>query len=329
MAEPNPSVVIVGGGFAGVGCAKALAEHDVDVTLIDRNNFHQFQPLLYQVATAQASPADVATPLRDLFRKHPRVTVKKATVTHVDPATRTVSTAEGAEFSGDYLVLAAGTGPNFFGVPGADEHALPLYALRDATRLRDRVFELFEEADTTPEVIEQGALTFVIVGGGPTGVETAGALIDLVDDVLAARFHDLDVATAARVVVVDHGEALLRPFSESAHEYVARVLEDRGVELWLGRGVAAVHADRVELADGTSIPTRCVVWAGGVSPTPLGLADELTTGRGPRLATAADLTLVGHPRVYAIGDVAQIADHDGTVLPQLGSVALQAGTHAG
>ena len=136
MAEPNPSVVIVGGGFAGVGCAKALAEHDVDVTLIDRNNFHQFQPLLYQVATAQASPADVATPLRDLFRKHPRVTVKKATVTHVDPATRTVSTAEGAEFSGDYLVLAAGTGPNFFGVPGADEHALPLYALRDATRLR-------------------------------------------------------------------------------------------------------------------------------------------------------------------------------------------------
>lgn len=328
MADERPSVVVVGGGFAGIGCAKALAKHDVDVTLIDRNNFHQFQPLLYQVATAQAAPSDIASPLRDVFRKDGSVKVKKATVSHVDPETRTVTTAEGATFTGDYLVLAAGTTPNFFGVPGAEEHALPLYGLRDATRLRDRIFELFEEADTTPEVIDRGALNFVIVGGGPTGVETAGALIDLVDDVMAARFHDLDVKARARVIVVDRGQHLLNPFSDSAHAYVASVLEHRGVELLLEQGVAEVHPDRVNLTDGSSIPTRCVVWAGGVSPTALGLADDLTTGRGPRLRTETDLTLTGHPQVYAVGDVAQIAGADGAPLPQLGSVALQAGQHA-
>jgi len=327
MAGPEPSVVIVGAGFAGVGCAKALAKHGATVTLIDRNNYHQFQPLLYQVATAQAASNDVASPLRGLFRKSPSVMVKKATVTDIDPATRTVTTAEGVTFHGDYLVLAAGSRPNFFGVPGAEEHAFPLYSLRDAERLRARIFEVFEDADTRPEVIDQGALNFVIIGGGPTGVETAGALADLVDDVMAERFHDLDVHTA-RIVLVDRSPTLLAPFSDSAHRYVAQVLTERGVELRLEQGAAEIGPDKVVLADGSELATRCVVWAGGLQPAICGVPDDLPRARGGRLATESDLTVPGVPQVYAVGDLAAIADDDGTILPQLGSVALQAGQAA-
>jgi NADH dehydrogenase len=322
-----PKVVIVGGGFAGVGCARALARHGAEVTLIDRNNYHQFQPLLYQVATAQAASNDVASPLRGLFRKAPNVMVKKATVTAVDPAAGTVTTADGTTFTGDYLVLAAGARPNFFGVPGAEQHTFPLYSLRDAERLRTRIFEVFEDADTRPELIDQGALTFVIVGGGPTGVEMAGALADLVDDVMGQRFHDLDVS-AARIVLVDRGTTPLGPFSDSAHRYVTQVLTDRGVELLLQHGAAEIHHDRVVLDDGSELATRCVVWAGGLQPAICGLPDDLERARGGRLATEADLRLPGHPRVFGVGDLAEIHDADGTALPQLGSVALQAGEAA-
>lgn len=322
-----PKVVIVGAGFAGVGCARALADHGAEVTVIDRNNYHQFQPLLYQVATAQAAPNDVASPLRGIFRKTKNVYVKKASVTAVDPHARTVTTAEGATFTGDYLVLGAGSRPNFFGVPGAEEHTFPLYSLRDAERLRARIFELFEDADTRPELIEQGALTFVVIGGGPTGVEMAGALADLVDDVMGQRFHDLDVGLA-RVVLIDRGTTPLGPFSDSAHRYVTKVLTDRGVELLLEHGAAAIRPDAVVLDDGTEIATRCVVWAGGLQPAICGLPDHLPRGRGGRLATEADLSLPGHPQVFGVGDLAEIHDHDGTPLPQLGSVALQAGQAA-
>ncbi len=323
-----PKVVIVGGGFAGVGCARVLAHHGAEVTIIDRNNYHQFQPLLYQVATAQAASNDVASPLRGLFRKHPNVLVKKATVTGIDPDTATVTTAEGATFTGDHVVIAAGSRANFFGVPGADEHAFPLYSLRDAERLRARIFEVFEDADTRPELVDRGALTFVVIGGGPTGVEMAGALADLVDHVMGERFHDLDVGVA-RVVLVDRGTTPLGPFSDSAHHYVTKVLSERGVELLLQHGAAEIRADRVVLDDGTEIPTRCVVWAGGLQPSGCGLPDDLERGRGGRLATEADLRLPGRPRAWGVGDLAEIHDHDGTPLPQLGSVALQAGETAG
>ncbi|MFN8017158.1 MAG: NAD(P)/FAD-dependent oxidoreductase [Acidimicrobiales bacterium] len=323
-----PRVVIVGAGFAGIGCAKALARHGAEVTLIDRNNYHQFQPLLYQVATAQAVSNDVASPLRGLFRKTPNVLVKKATVTSVDVDACTVGTAEGAVFEGDYLVLAAGSRPNYFGVPGAEEFTFPLYSLRDAERLRARIFEVFEDADTRPELIDQGALTFVIIGGGPTGVEMAGALADLVEDVMGERFHDLDVHQA-RVVLVDRGTTPLGPFSDSAHEYVQRVLEHRGVELLLEHGASEIREDRVVLDDGTEIPTRCVVWAGGLQPAICGLPDDLERARGGRLATEADLRLPGHPRAFGVGDLAEVHDQDGTALPQLGSVALQSGETAG
>ena len=323
----KPSVVVVGGGFAGVGCAKELAKHDFNVTLIDRNNYHQFQPLLYQVATAELSTTDVARPLRAIFAKDDTVDVKQLTVTDIDVNTRTVTTSDGQSFTGDYLVLGAGSRPNYFHTPGADQYAFPLYSVDDATKLRSRIFEVFEEADSNPARVDQGALNVVIVGAGPTGVETAGAIADLVNQVMPTRFHDLDVKRT-RIYLIDHGPVVLAAFSEKAHEYAAKKLEHKGVILKLSTGVSEVTADSVTLSDGSKIPTRTVVWAGGLqAPEMIGKVG-LGQGRGGRLTAEPDLTVEDHPRVYAIGDVANIPDHDGNTLPQLGSVALQAGRWA-
>jgi NADH dehydrogenase len=217
---PSPSVVIVGGEFAGVGCAKELAKHDVPVTLLDRNGYHHFQPLLYQVATAEPATADIARPLRALFKRHPTVTVHRAEVAEVDPITRTVTIADGRTFTGDFLVVAAGSQPNFFQTPGASEHAFPLYSVHQAEALRTRLLELIEEVDANPALIDQGALNFVIVGAGPTGVETAGALADAINHVIPKRYHAFR-SKHARVYLVDLGQVVLSAFSNRAHTYAA------------------------------------------------------------------------------------------------------------
>jgi NADH dehydrogenase len=325
--SPKPSVVVLGGGFAGVGCAVELAKHDIPVTIVDRNNYHQFQPLLYQVATAELAVVDVARPLRGIFASHPTVTVKQAEVTGVDLAAATITTSTGDSFSGDYLVFAAGSTPNFFGTPGAEEHAFPLYSVVDANRLRTRLFETFEDAASDAARIDKGALNVVVVGAGPTGVETAGAVADLVRDVMPKRYRDLDV-TRTEIHLVDHGPAVLGAFSEKAHAYAGKRLEDLGVTLHLQTGVTEIRGDRVVLSDGTEILTRTVVWAGGIKPPEIVAASTLPTGAGGRLDALPDLTLADHPHVYAIGDVANLTDHKGEHLPQLGSVALQAGRWA-
>jgi NADH dehydrogenase len=320
--------VIVGGGFAGLGCARRLAHHDdVQVTLVDRNNYHQFQPLLYQVATCQLAPTDVAYSLRRLFRSRRNVDVHLGVVESLDPETRTVTTEDGDRLSGDAVVLAAGSQPNFFRTPGAAEHAFPLYSLDDATRLRSRILRVFEDAARDASLIDRGALNFVIVGGGPTGVEMAGALADLIHDTMSVEYHDLAVS-AAEVHVVDLGHALLGAFSDDAHGYAAKVLGRKGVRLHLGVAVKNVAADHVDLADGTSIPTRCVVWGGGIKAPPLAASAGLSPGRGGRLDVEPDLTVDGAPGIYVIGDVANIPAPDGHAHPQLGSVALQSGTAA-
>jgi NADH:quinone reductase (non-electrogenic) len=321
-------VVVVGGGFAGVGCVRRLArDDDVRVTLVDRNNYHQFQPLLYQVATSQLAPSDVAFSLRKRFIDDLNVDVKMADVVEVDAAAHAVTTADGERYGGDALVLAAGSRPNFFRTPGAEEHAFPLYSLDDATKLRSRIIGVFEEADRHPELIDQGALNFVIVGGGPTGVETAGALADMIHETMAAEYHELAV-TAAQVHIVDLGHALLGPFSDTAHDYVAKVFGRKGVRMHLGQAVTEVGPGHVTLADGTTIKTRCVVWGGGImAPTVAGAAG-LAQGRGGRIDVLADLTVEGAPGVYAVGDMANIPGPDGSAYPQLGSVALQSGTWA-
>lgn len=327
MAEQRSTVVVVGGGFAGVGCATRLARHDVAVTLLDRNNYHQFQPLLYQVATAELAVVDVARPLRGIFARHPSVRVKRVDVVSVDVDGRSVTTADGDTFGGDYLVLAAGSKPNFFNTPGAQQHAFPLYSVADANRLRNRLFEVFEDADNDATLIDRGALNIVVVGAGPTGVETAGAMADLVNDVMPKRYRDLDLDRVA-ITIVDLGPAVLGPFSDTASAYATKRLGTLGVNLRLKTGVEEVTAEGVLLSDGTEIASRTVVWAGGITAPDLAATSGLDAGRGGRLTAQPDLTVDGHPRVYAIGDMANMTDDTGQALPQLGSVALQAGRWA-
>jgi NADH dehydrogenase len=321
-------VVIIGGGFAGLGCAQRLADHeDVAVTLIDRNNHHQFQPLLYQVATSQLAPSDVAHSLRGVFPGKENVDVKLADVAAVDTGSKTVTASDGEEWTADALVIAAGSQPNFFGTPGASEYSFPLYSLEDATRLRSRILGLFEQVDRKPALIERGALNFVIVGGGPTGVEIAGAIADMLAVTVPAEYRTLD-ASAAHIFLLDYGDALLKPFSDKAHAYVAKVLTEKGVEIHIGTGVKEVCSGHAVLSDGTVVPTRCVVWGGGIAAAPLAAGSGLAQGRGGRIDVEPDLTLPGSPGVYAIGDVANIPDPDDGSLPQLGSVALQSGIWA-
>jgi NADH dehydrogenase len=238
-----------------------------------------------------------------------------------------VVTADGERITGDALVLAAGSRPNFFRTPGAEEHAFPLYSLDNAERLRSRIIGVFEEADRDPSLIRKGVLNFVVVGGGPTGVELAGALADMIAETMSVEYHDLAVS-AAQVHIVDLGHTLLGPFSDSAHSYVAKVLGRKGVRLHLGTAVTEIGAGHVTLADGTVIATRCVVWGGGIMAPEVAGACGVGQGRGGRIDVGDDLTVPGFEHVYAIGDVANIPASDGHAHPQLGSVALQSGTWA-
>lgn len=319
------TAIIVGGGMAGVACASALADHDVNVTLIDRNNYTQFQPLLYQVASSQLPAEDVARPLATAFAGQDRVTVVTAEIIGIDAATRTVTTADGA-VTADYLVIAAGSQANFFGVPGAAEHSYPLYTVQDARRLRrhlrDRLRVLCD-----PSVDPAGGTpsTVLICGGGPTGVETAGALAELFE----ALKEQGKLPGEATVRLVDHGHELLKPFTDKTHEYALAKLTEKGVQVTFGVAVSAVGADTATLSDGTTVATDTVIWGGGISGPAIAATTGIALGRGGRIDVAADLTVPGFPGVYAIGDVANIPDGDGQALPQLGSVALQSGKWAG
>jgi NADH dehydrogenase len=318
----------VGGGFAGLACTRALAKtNDVRITLIDKNNYHQFQPLLYQLATAAIGTDDIATSLRHALRRHANVEVKMAAVTAADPKTRTVTTADGKSYQGDFLVLAAGSQANFFGTAGAKENAFPLYSIQDAQQLRSRILTVFEDSDREPKLAEQGAVNFVIVGGGPTGVEMAGSLADMIRLTMAREYTDLCVKHA-QVYLVDHGHTLLGAFSEGAHDYASRVLQKKGVKLLLGTGVKEVAPDHVLLSDGTSIQTRTVIWGGGLSASPLSASAGLQRGHGGRIDVRPDLTVDGFPGVYVLGDFANIPYPENEFLPQLGSVAQQSGAWA-
>ncbi len=330
MSSPDGRrhVVVVGGGFAGLGCAQDLADDDdVRVTLIDKNNYHQFQPLLYQVATSLLAPSDIAHSLRDVFAGQDNVEVKLAEISAVDTNTKTVKSTDGAEWTADALVLAAGSQPNFFHTRGAAENSFPLYSLDNATNLRSRILGIFEHVDRDPKLIDRGALNFVIVGGGPTGVEVAGAMADMINVTVPAEYRGFDPG-AARIYLLDYGDALLKPFSDKAHAYVAKVLTDRNVQLRLGTGVKEVGPGHARFSDGALVPTRCVIWGGGISAAPVAADCGLAQGRGGRIDAQPDLTYGGTPGVYVVGDIANIAGPDGDPLPQLGSVALQSGKTA-
>jgi NADH dehydrogenase len=300
----------------------------VRVTLLERNGYHQFQPLLYQVATAELTPSDLRFDLEAMFAKGDNVAVRTAEVTAVDPARPAVTLASGEVVAGDVVVLAAGSQPNFFHTPGADRFAFPLYSLEDAERVRSRILQVFEDASAKPELVDEGALNVVVVGGGATGVESAGALAELVHDVMPHLHPRLAVA-GARVTLVDLGHALLGPFSEDAHDYAARQLQRRGVQVKLGTSAKEIGPGHVTLSDGSTIRTHLTIWGGGLMASPLAASSGLAQGRGGRIDVRPDLTVDGFPAIYALGDVANIPGADDQALPQLGSVAQQAGDWAG
>jgi NADH dehydrogenase len=321
-------VVIVGGGFAGVAATKGLAgKKGVRVTLLDKNGYHQFQPLLYQVATAELTPQDIAFDLEAIFDDDANVEVRKVDAVSADPEARTITLTDDSTIEGDVLVLAAGSQPNFFHTPGAEEFSFPLYSLDDAKRVRSRVLRLFQDASKKPELVEEGALNFVVVGAGATGVESAGALAELAHNVMPHVYEHLAIA-GARVILVDLGHAVLAPFSDEAHAYAAKQLQRRGVEIKLGVSAKEIAADHVILSDGTTIKTHLTVWGGGLMAAPIGASSGLAQGRGGRIDVQPDLTVEGFPEVYVLGDFANISVAGEDALPQLGSVAQQSGSWA-
>jgi NADH:ubiquinone reductase (H+-translocating) len=323
--QERKHVVIVGGGFAGLNCAKKLAKHpDLRVTLVDKNNYQQFQPLLYQVASAALSPSNTAFNLRGVLRGHPSVDVKLTEIVSVDLSTRSATNAEGQTYQGDFLVLAAGSQANFFGTPGADEHSYPLYSLRDAEALRSRLIAVVEAADRDPSLIDKGALNFVIVGAGATGVEMAGTFGDAFHHSLKRALSDINVARG-QILLVDGGQAVLHGFSPESQSYAAKMLEERGVQTRMGTRVKEVGAGHVTLSDGRRIDSHVVIWAGGLKASSLSDHLGIRTGQGGRIDVQQDLSVLGFPKVYGLGDFANIVGDDGKPLPQLASVAEQSG----
>ena len=322
-------VVILGGGFAGIGAARKLKDADAEVVLIDQHDYHTFQPLLYQVATDLLEPAAVGHPLRDLFHDQPNATVHEATVVEIDTEARRVTFAEMPPLAYDHLVLALGASVNFFGVEGAGDHSFPLYTLADAVRLKEHVLERWEAADRDPELVDDGVLNVVFVGGGPTGIESAGAFAELYRSEFAKDYPHLP-QDRIRLILVEAGDDVFMMFKPDIREYTRQALEKRGVELMLGETVASVTPTRVNLASGTSIDAHTLVWGAGLQANPVGAALGVELARGGRIPVEPDLSVPGHPEISAVGDIAAITEHGAErPLPQLGSVALQSGEQAG
>jgi NADH dehydrogenase len=321
--------LILGGGFAGIGAARKLKDADVDVVLVDRHDYHTFQPLLYQLATGLLETTAVGHSLRDLVKDQDNAAIHKAPITEIDLEARQVR-FEGLEpVTYDFLVLALGAEVNFFGTEGAAEHAFPMYTLPDAVRLKNHVLERWEATDKDAALVEDGALNVVVVGGGPTGVETAGAVAELYRANFDRDYPGIS-QEKARVILVEAGEEIFAMFKPNLREYARDALEERTVEVMTGARVQSVSPTRVTLASGEVIPAHTLVWGAGLQGNSIVQSLGIELERGNRIAVGPDLELTGHPGVYVVGDIAAITDSKTQqVLPQLGSVALQSGEHAG
>ncbi len=322
-------VIIVGGGFAGLSAAKALADAPVDVTLIDRTNHHLFQPLLYQVAMAGLSPADIAAPIRKVLRRQENVSVLLGEVVDVDLEGRLVRarddrTTHALPF--DHLVLAMGARTSYFGNDAWRDHAIGLKTIDDAIEIRRRVLVAFEAAEREPEGAERdGLLTFAVIGGGPTGVELAGALRELAQFVLRRDFRRIH-ADHARVVLIEADDRLLRGMSPASSDAARAQLEELGVEVRLGDMVTGIDADGVQLGD-DHLRARTVLWAAGVEAVPLTRTLGVDLDRGGRVKVKPDCSLPGHPDVFVVGDAATLEGPDGAPLPGVSPVAMQQGRY--
>jgi NADH dehydrogenase len=322
-----PHVVIVGGGFGGLWAARALRRAPVSVTLIDRRNHHVFQPLLYQVATAALSPADVSGPIRSILRKQSATEVRMAEVTGFDLPGRQVVLADGQSVAYDYLVVATGATHAYFGHPEWEPLAPGLKTIEDATEIRRRFLLAFEAAEQEEDPEEQRALlTFVVVGAGPTGVEMAGAFAEIAHHSLVRDFRRIAPQTA-RVILLEGGPRILTAYDESLSAYAQRALERIGVEVRTGSVVTRIEPEAVYVGD-EKIRTRNVVWAAGVTASPLGRALGVETDRVGRVMVQPDLSVPDHPEVFVVGDLANLAAPDGKPYPGVAQVAMQGGEHA-
>jgi NADH dehydrogenase len=322
-------VLILGGGFGGVGAARKLDHAAADVVLVDRHDYTTFKPLLYQLATGLIEDSAVGHSLRDLLNDQGNVTVHTAGVTAIDLGAREVRFAEMESLTYDYLVLGLGAEVNYFGTDGAEEHAFPLYTLPDAVRLKHHVLERWEAADRDPGLVDDGALNVVVVGGGPTGIETAGALAELYRADFAKDYRNLPQA-GARIVLAEHGPELFPMFKPNLRAYATEALQERGVEVMTGVRVESVAPTRVRLDSGAELKAHTLVWGAGLQANRLVRSLGLESGHGNRIVVGPELDVPGHPDLYAIGDIAAIVDATtGQALPQLGSVAVQSGEHVG
>ncbi len=319
-----PRVVIVGAGFGGLLAAKALAHAPVQVTVIDRNNYHLFQPLLYWVASAGLSPAEISSPIRRILRGQKNCEVLMAEVTGVDTEQQRVLLGERA-LPYDYLVLATGARDNYFGHPEWSAYAAGLKSIQEATSIRSRILQAFEvaEIETDPEKVKN-LLTFVLVGAGPTGVEMAGAIAELAHKALAKDFRHID-PSSARVILVEAGPRILATFPEKLARKARKALNRPGVEIRTGTPVEQIDADGVILGD-KRICSKTVIWSAGVAASPAGTWLGAEVDRGGRVRVNPDLTVPEHPNIFVIGDTASLLQ-DGKPLPGVAPVAMQQGRY--
>lgn len=327
MTSQRPKIMIIGAGFGGLFAARELAGKPVDVLLVDRNNFHTFTPLLYQVATAALDPSQIAHPVRTTFRNTPNVRFMLGEVTAIDSEAHTVTIMAGdrqINESYDYLIFAPGSVPNYFGNDQFQASAFELRTLRDAVRLRNHILNLFEEAVWTEDAVaRQALLTIVVVGGGPTGLETAGAVYELYNHVLSREFAESNLH--ARVILVERDNHLLGPYPPQLQEAALRQVQSLGVEVVLGRALAAVDRHTVHLDDGTVIATHTLIWGAGVKAAPLASLLNVPLKRGGRIPIEPTTQVIGKPHLYAVGDVAYLEDKTGQPYPMLIPVAQQQG----
>jgi NADH:ubiquinone reductase (H+-translocating) len=322
-----PRVVIIGGGFGGLSAAKTLRHASVDLLLIDRRNHHVFQPLLYQVATAGLSPGDIASPIRWILRSQANVRVWLADVTSIDTAQRIIHLADGTVVSYDYLIVASGATHAYFGHDDWRPSAPGLKTLEDALEIRRRVLLAFEEAERERDPnAQRRLLTFVVVGGGPTGVELAGALAEISRHALAHDFRDIAPETA-RIILVEGGPTVLASYPERLSGFARRALERLGVSVWTGGVVTNIEAGRVHV--GTEVlEAGTILWAAGVAASPLGRALGAPSDRVGRVIVNPDLTIPDHPEVAVVGDLAAFKTEAGDLLPGVAQVAIQQAAHA-
>ena len=320
-------VVIVGSGFGGLAAVLALEGADVDVTVIDRRNHHLFQPLLYQVATASLSPSEIAWPVRHILRKRREVTTLLATVTGVDVPSRAVVLEDGGRVAYDSLILATGARHAYFGHDDWEQFAPGLKTLEDATTIRRKLLLAFEAAEREDDPDRrQALLTFVIIGAGPTGVEMAGAIIELARVTLRGQFRNIRPGDA-RVVLIEGGKRVLPNFKPELSDYTLKSLRDLGVTVELGAMVEAVDATGV-VYGGRRLDAQNIIWAAGVQASPAAEWLGVEPDRAGRIKVEPDLTAPGHPEIFVIGDTATIAMPDGKPVPGVGDAAKQGGKHA-